>query len=1017
MRLAVLLVMVTAFSVRGYAQRYDRAFIRITTEDGMGLRSNYISALYQDEKGFIWVGNSSGLQRFDGHNFVRFDRGNRGPDPIPTVAINKILPAGNGKLWLGAYGTRQFGIFDPATGSYVDVPLRTSSTMPARSEFSLWQDAYGNTFISVFRYGRILQYDTARKEFNERTFLNQLPPGWKVHLSAHHDLRRRQYWIVCEQGLAVYDEASRQLWHKDHNPANLPLLNNTAVQRAVSKFYIDGQGRYWIVNWANHLAIHCFDASGRALRDTAGLLSANSGYFEPNHFYESGNGNLWIYGIANLYVQDSGAHRFNFYGTQTNNEFGIRYEDVKQVMEDRDGIHWIATDQGLFYSSRRNRTLGNVVLSEVPGKFSVTDILELKTGQYWVSTWGEGVLTMNRNFGFYPSPLYKDMPATDLTTKVAYRQVWALHQQSTTGRIFIGCQRGQIMIYDTVTRKTQYLHPPELELSTIRSMSETKKGEILIGTQNGKLFLYDGATFRKLTDMGAGAIVYKIIVDRDGLVWVGTQDMGVYAIDPNNGRTVYHFSTGKGKNALFNGTCTDVEQLTDDVIVAATSALTLINKRTGEIRTITASEGLPSNSVKRLRVDTEGILWMVTDNGLSRYDHRRNTFTSYGKVDGVLFGDVVRSADHRCSDDVLMFSGVNNLLFFHPDALKTTRRTPDVTFTEFYINDTPVSLDSLSGLQEITIRQWQNDFSIHFACLDFRNRHKYSYYYRLKGLDDKWIRSDALSVSFKGLAPGRYELGVKAVNTEGVESVHISTLPIFVRPPFWMTGWFISAILTFIVFIAYAMHLMRIKRLMAVEKVRNRVARDLHDDMGSTLSTINILSAMAKAKLNTDARRTGEYINKISDNSQRMMEAMDDIVWAIKPANDSMQKVVGRMREFATSVFEAKDIELEFIASKEVNEVKIDMEARRDFFLIFKEAVNNAAKYSGCKKALVHIYVEQQKLMLLVRDDGRGFDVKQADSGNGLGNMQKRADTLRARIQVESKPGEGCSVHLAVPVN
>jgi signal transduction histidine kinase len=229
-------------------------------------------------------------------------------------------------------------------------------------------------------------------------------------------------------------------------------------------------------------------------------------------------------------------------------------------------------------------------------------------------------------------------------------------------------------------------------------------------------------------------------------------------------------------------------------------------------------------------------------------------------------------------------------------------------------------------------------------------------------------------------------------------------LHIYVKPPFWRTKWFISLLLVIIALIAYSMHRLRLKRFFAVEKIRNRVARDLHDDMGSTLSTINILSSMAKAKLNTDAHKTAEYISKISDNSQRMMEAMDDIVWAIKPANDTMQ-------------FEAKDIELDFKADEEVNEAKIDMEGRRDFFLIFKEAVNNAAKYARCSKAEVRVFVENRKLVLQVKDNGIGFDVKQADGGNGLGNMQKRTDALKGKLQLTSIEGEGTEVMLTVPLN
>ena len=129
-----------------------------------------------------------------------------------------------------------------------------------------------------------------------------------------------------------------------------------------------------------------------------------------------------------------------------------------------------------------------------------------------------------------------------------------------------------------------------------------------------------------------------------------------------------------------------------------------------------------------------------------------------------------------------------------------------------------------------------------------------------------------------------------------------------------------------------------------------------------------------------------------------------------------MQKITARMREFATSILEAKDIELDFKVDEKVNDVKLNMEARRDFFLVFKEAVNNVAKYSRCNKCSIHISLYQHRLLLDVHDDGIGFDVSKADSGNGLSNMQKRAEAMKGRVSVQSKPCEGTQVTLNLPV-
>src|SRR4029079_4060811 len=245
---------------------------------------------------------------------------------------------------------------------------------------------------------------------------------------------------------------------------------------------------------------------------------------------------------------------------------------------------------------------------------------------------------------------------------------------------------------------------------------------------------------------------------------------------------------------------------------------------------------------------------------------------------------------------------------------------------------------------------------------------------------------------------------------------NITSFIIDVKPPFWKTWWFVSLLLAIVIAISYYIYLLRMRRRNEREVIRYRIARDLHDDMGSTLSTINILSSMAKSKLHIDEIKASEYINKIGDNSQRMMEAMDDIVWAIKPDNDNMQRIVARMREFATSVLEAKDIDIEFTVDEKVHEVKLNMEQRRDFFLVFKEAVNNVAKYSMSKLAIIQIAARQHRLVLMIKDDGNGFDVNAADNGNGLGNMQKRASSLKGRLQLQSKPGEGTTVILNIPV-
>lgn len=1022
MRFFLLLVFFSSIWLHICAQRFPYAFNRISTDDGVGLHSNVLFSIYQDQKGYIWVGGSNGVQRFDGAKFVTFSPDGTKGDPLPTVTVNQILPADSTSMWLAAFSLREFGIFNPSTYSYHKVPLQTSSALPARSEFRMWQDGYGDTYINIHGYGKIVKYDNTVGAFTENTPLNNLPANWKATFNTFHDRTKKQYWIVTDSGFCVYDEASKQMWNKRKNPSNLALLNNTKVQHRVSEIFIDAQRRHWVFNWPGDQTYHCFDSTGTvSLKDTTGLNGVNTSYSELRHFFQSSKGSLWIYGLGNLYSMEPGnpenRNSFQFYRNQYLDNYGIRYEAVNQLYEDKDGVVWIATDQGLYYTSPFSTDITNIYLSNIPGYYSVTDLIELKTGEYWISTWGKGVLTMTRNFRPYPSPLYKGMPNAGKEKVTAFHQTWTMCQQRGTGKIFIGCQAGHLMIHDPAKNKTEYLRPDVFDQRTIRYIAEDQQNNLWFGTQAGRVIKYDGTTYKIILDLGIGAIIYKILIDKQGWAWIATHDKGLYAVNTVTGKVEQHYSVDDKEQPLFAGTCYDLEQLNDSIIYAATEALNIINKHTGKVEQVSIREGLPSNTIKRLRLDNSGYLWIITHKGLSRYDHKRKRFTSYGRKDGILIAEASDKADYICSEGYLMFTGVNSLLFFKPETFRRSIPPPDVTITDFLLGSDYQLLDSLQRLPEVRLMPGQNNFMISFACLDFKNRDKFIYYYKMEGLHKEWVRADRLSIPFTALPPGHYSFLVKAESLDGMVSKKITRLNIFVKPPFWRTKWFLATLLLLLALIAYSMHRLRLHRYFAVEKIRNRVARDLHDDMGSTLSTINILSSMAKAKLNTDTKKTGEYINKISDNSQRMMEAMDDIVWAIKPSNDSMQKVVARMREFATSVFEAKNIDLEFKAGDEVNEAKIDMEGRRDFFLIFKEAVNNAAKYSKCSKAVVHVSVEKTKLLLLVKDNGVGFDVKTADGGNGLGNMQKRTDALKGKLQLISRPGEGTEVRLTVPLN
>lgn len=1008
------------------AQQYQNfAFNRITKDDGKGLASSLVQCLYQDKRGYIWVGTANGIQRFDGGKFVQFRLSKSGSDELPVAPVSQIIGLDSVSLFLVFPSLREFGIFNTTDMSYIRLKIKSRKDLPPRAEFHAWKDRRGEVFINIGRYGMMHLDRNSHSILEDDRFV--LPKNWiPATTGTFEDPVLRRVWIPCDSGLAVYDEKSREVWTRHHNPKRLPLLQDEKAQNGISKIYIDKKRRFWVLGWprdGSGQVIYCIDSTGSVYldRDTTGLRTGPVGYTEMHHLYETSTGGFWVYGADLLFTHDRNSDRFAFLPSD-NSVIGISYETIYQIMEDRDKNLWFATDRGLYFTAAGNEsyTLVNLIFGNKKEQVSVTDILEMPDGDMWLACWGLGVKVVDKFLAVKTDPVYKTPFPSDWVDglKGASKLPWTLCRQKSTGEVWIGCNNAVLMIYDPRKGTTRYLRPDIFQASTIRFITEDYAGRMWLGTQSGKLVCFENGQFRLIQDIGT--IIYKIFVDAQGWIWLATHEKGLYAIHPVTGKVLQHYTANDGVSRLYSNTGRDIEQLNDSLIVYGAGVINLVNKYRGTIRLLSYKDGLPSNNVYRLRMDNRGFLWIITTNGLCRLNPVNQHITPYGKKDGIIVSEQTITADYRLANGNLVFGGGNSVLIFDPAIFSSNKPPSDVTITDFKIFNEYYPVDSLLSRPQIKLAHHQNSISIYFASLSFTERDKLTYYYKLEGIDKSWVKADeGYFANYSSLPPGKYQFHVYCESIEGIRSPGITRLQLVVRPPFWRTGWFISSVIFLILLVIYDLHNARVKRLLAVEKLRNKLARDLHDDMGSTLSTINILASMAKTKMNTDAVKTSEYLGKISENSQRMMEAMDDIVWSIKPTNDSMQRVISRMREFATSVLEAKGIDIEFSVDEAVHDARLNMEMRRDFFLVFKEAVNNAAKYSKANRVFVSVKLAGRRVVLSVKDNGVGFDTGGGPDrymgGNGMGNMRKRAEAMSATLVIHSSPGSGTEVVLKVP--
>jgi signal transduction histidine kinase/ligand-binding sensor domain-containing protein len=1001
------------------AQRKQYVFTRISTKDG--LAANHVYSIVQDRKGFMWFASVNGLHRYDGRKVISFRPGPGDTAFLPSEPVSQIHLDKKNRFWVRI--KQDIGLFSPATFEYKPVPMQVAPGILEQSDVRLWEDNEGNIFSALSKNG-ILVYNEQKGAFVCDTSLINLPPN--VGFSClQQDPISGNYWLGTTNGLVLFDRKSGRFYTPDNNPFSNPVLQQEFARKDVKALFFDSRRRLWIVNWAlpeDAEVLSCYDPRSGSITSDIKISIPGHIYREVHNFREQRNGTLWLYGLSVLAEFGRATGRFEYMYNREPYDFGISYGVVYDFYEDKEQNIWLGTDKGVYVFNPGAQRFNSISLSEAvtDGKAdrSLTSFLELRNGDIWAGSWGKGIFVYDRSLGAKPHDVYNNAPADD-----NYLLVWSLLEQAGTRKIWIGCQMGRLMIYDPATRKTLFIKHPVFGGRTIRQVAQDIFGNIWFGTQRGGIIKWSPSKgkanvmegFERVLQLNSNILSIKC--DDQGRTWVGAERDGIKVLDSaGNIVETYDNKQGPGKS-LSELRVTDILFFDDTTVVICARALNILNSKTGNIQIVNAAGGLPSNTVNTAQRDRDGNLWLALINGLCRYNIRRNVFTLFSQRDGIVDHDFEYGSSMMLRDGRLLFNNQRDLTYFDPEQIVPSSSPPDVSITDFKLFNMYLPPDSILQLDRVTLNHNQNSITIEFAALSFLQRNKMIYYYKLEGIEEGWTRTDLFPIAnFALLPPGDYTFKVRCENSDGVPSQNITSLRIHIRPPFWRQEWFIVFCIFAVAGLIYLAHRMRLRQLMEMEKVRGRIARDLHDDMGSTLSTINILSEMAKMKVNKDTQKTSEYISKISDNSNRMMEAMDDIVWSINPMNDSMQRISARMREFATSVLEAKEIEVAFRVDEKVKDLRLDMESRRDFFLLFKEAVNNIAKYSRARNAEIDITVHAHRLVMQVKDNGIGFNVQEADSGNGLTNMRKRAESLRGHLTIDSVAGVGTKVRLEAPL-
>jgi len=424
----------------------------------------------------------------------------------------------------------------------------------------------------------------------------------------------------------------------------------------------------------------------------------------------------------------------------------------------------------------------------------------------------------------------------------------------------------------------------------------------------------------------------------------------------------------------------------------------------------TKSTGLSTNTVLALAEDLSGRIYAASGSGIDRLDPATGWIRHFTTADGLHPGELKVALRDR--NGALWFGGDQGLFRIEPSEDRSDG--PVVLVYSIRVNGEKQPISDLGDAEPaaLSLSPSQRQLQIDFGGF----RHDLLYQTRLSGVDPDWTPpSSSRSVHYLSLAPGDYELSIRAVTAEDALSSRPARVRFRIASPVWQRWWFLFCGTAALAAIVYAAHRYHLAHAVALERVRTRIASDLHDDIGSNLSLIAGLSEVLRQEREVDSE-LNDRLSVIATVSNRSMEAMGDIVWAVNPDKDNLSDLAQRMRRFASDTLTARNIEPRFSFPPDGKDTRVGAESRREIFLVFKEAINNLARHSACTTASIALGVDRGTFTLEVSDNGKGFDPAAADHGQGLTSMRARAQRIGGELRVNSRPGGGCQVVLNAPL-
>jgi len=926
-----------------------------------GLVANPVRRIFQDSKGFIWIGTWEGLSKYDGYRFTNFTIANG----LSHNVVNDFFED-NGKLYVALNN----GTIDMIQNDRIQKIISTPSGL--------------NHFLQL-QNGIVLVNSDHDGFYEYRNGTFSKPPHQEPGLGCNEIIELNDSLLLA----STYDTLN--FFSKDYRHISTIITNK--IENI--SYYRDSKKRI-------------LAGTALGIKLLSPLLPKNgSSVFSPaptqfnipvvNNYitsiYEETNETFWI-GTTNGLIRIASNGHYDVY-TESD---GLPSNVIRTIFEDVENNIWIGTEAGIakmvqqygiLVLNKNNGVPRPYVTSVFPWKHNLiltTDsglqLYNIKTNRFIETqkdekktyiTFVKGsspLLYSNYNsLGIFDSMSARVIPVRSFGHPILGREPCS----DTSNTVFFGVNNG----IEVLTRKKAWLD--KIIPFFITQLLIDNKRYLWAGTWENGLYriqyslLNDSLIFSKtaFSDLITDKHIRSLFCDSKGNIWVGTRYSGAFCLTPKNDNHQY------------------------------------------EAKQFDQRNGLMSNFIKTFAEDENGNIWIGTRLGIDKLIKEKNNFRVFNfSLVTNFFGSIKSITKDKnnnwwlLTEDCILAKCVDrHLENFLP---------MQAHFTSILLGSPEKKLTVSDKDSVIKLKHIENQAQFAFSAPTYINEKQIFYSYRLLGADDtNWSKpKNTHEVSYASLQPGNYRFEVRVLGWNG-EFGKSAFFSFIIKPPFWRTWWFMGICILAFGSLVYILFRFRINQILKVQKVRNRLAADLHDEIGSTLTNINILSEISRKNIR-QPMEAEKFLQKISDEVTSSSQALDDIIWSINTTNDSLNETLTRMRRYGAELFENTDMKCHFDFATPMNGT-LQMEKRKDVYLIYKEMLNNILKHSEATEMWTSVRLNNKHLSFTVRDNGKGFDPGKPTNRNGLKYMKSRVNQWKGEMKIES--GEnGTTIYINIPI-